>query len=159
MTIHEGDLIVTKKNRKYAAGLTEVRGTLDMVVSASMPNLVKVGGDLFIFNKFDAPLLTEVGARCVIQAKANLPSLAKVGGSLVLNPRAEVPKLTHAFGVAGTLIAREYYGLWMSNAGRFYAGRRVAMTKGAALEHWGCLGRPDDRACLFTLAIALCTQK
>ena len=55
------------------------------------------------------------------------------------------------FGQPGQMIAFEgKYLLWRSDAGLYYAGCRIALTREQALKHWD---RTDDRAMLFTLAI------
>ena len=52
-------------------------------------------------------------------------------------------------------IANDYhYNLIMDPDGYFYAGCRGPLTRAEALKYWD---REDDRACLFTLAIGICT--
>ncbi len=48
----------------------------------------------------------------------------------------------------------EIFELIMTPDGFFYAGCRRRLTREEALKHWD---REDDRACLFTLAIGICT--
>ena len=55
------------------------------------------------------------------------------------------------FGQPGQMIAFEgNYLLWRSDAGLYYAGCRIALTREQALKHWD---RTDDRAMLFTKSI------
>ena len=80
-----------------------------------------------------------------------LPST--VGGSLDLRgcdlTGVTLPKVI--FGQPGQMIAFEgKYLLWRSDAGLYYAGCRIALTREQALKHWD---RQDDRAVIFTKAI------
>ena len=80
-----------------------------------------------------------------------LPST--VTGSLYLSgcdlTGVTLPKVI--FGQPGQMIAFEgKYLLWRSDAGLYYAGCRIALTREQALKHWD---RQDDRAVIFTKAI------
>ena len=55
-----------------------------------------------------------------------------------------------------SLVESDGHMLLMSPDGEYYAGCRGPLLREQALQHWD---REDDRACLFTLAIGICTPE
>jgi hypothetical protein len=152
-----GDLRIYASADANLPLLESVGGDLRIYASAdaNLPLLESVGCDLTIYASAEArlPLLESVGGDLRIYADANLPVLENVGGYLAIDADANLPVLGSAHGKPGRLIAVHDYGLWQADDGAYSAGCRGPLTKAQALSHWD---RGDDRALLFTLAIAFC---
>ena len=155
MTHHEGDLVVTAENARYASTLTSVGGWLEIdAEGAALPALTSVGGALDICAEGVAlPALERVGETLYIRAEgAALPALTSVGGALYIYAKgAALPVLTTVNGHPwADPDPAEAKALWREV---FHAVE--AETIGLEMGNWHAKGRCGTTHCIAGAAIHL----
>ncbi len=95
----------TKANRlvirsaRWLQGLRAVRGTVEVVLEAALPNTLEVvGGALYLSAGASAPAVTSVGGDLHLREGASAPAVTSVDGSLTLAAGASAPAVTSVGG-------------------------------------------------------------